>query len=245
MPTSSDTTDPRATSSTTTATPADRAVKRRRRAVVTAERRPARAGWDALWDMYYEAFEPLQELALLNHLYPRDDFEALLDDERIIKIVARADGDPVGLAMVTNELSIVPQISPPFLHRRYPEAAARSAVFFGIMVFVAESHARSTVFPRLVAGMGQVTAEQSGVIVFDICRHNLEALDLDRQIETIAHWFPGATFDVIDQQSYFGAHLPALPERRLPISPLPATVDGEPSTAPRSVVEPASYALAR
>ncbi len=171
--------------------------------------------------MYETAFEPLQELALLNHLYARDEFEALLQDDRIIKIVARADGEPVGLAMVTNELSIVPQISPPFLHKRFPEEAARSAVYFGIMVFVAESHMRSTVFPRLVAGMGQVTAEASGVIVFDICRHNLDTLDLAEQIKAIAFWFPGATFDLIDQQSYFGARLPALPDRRLPISPLP------------------------
>ena len=204
---------------------------RRRHAVVTAEHLPDRSGWDALWEMYADAFEPLQELALLCHLYPRDEFEALLADDRIIKIIARADGVPVGMAMVTNELAIVPQISPPFLHKRYPDEAARSAVFFGIMVFVAESHARSSVFPRLVAGMGQVTAEASGVIVFDICRHNLDTLDLHRQIETIAHWFPGATFDRIDEQAYFGARLPALPDRRLPISPLPTTADAEPSTA--------------
>ncbi len=197
--------------------------------------------------MYATAFEPLQELALLSHLYPRRDFEALLDDERVTKLIARADGRPVGMAMVTNELSIVPQISPPFLHKRYPEEAARSAVFFGIMVFVAESHARSTVFARLVAGMGQVTAEASGVIVFDICRHNLDALELDRQIETIAHWFPGATFDLIDQQSYFGARLPALPERGLPISPIQSVSDvaAESANAPTAEVEPRSSLSAR
>lgn len=172
--------------------------------------------------MYEIAFEPLQELALLNHLYARDEFEALLADDRVIKIIARSEGEPVGLAMVTSELSIVPQISPPFLHKRFPEEAARSAVFFGIMVFVAEAYMRSTVFARLVAGMGQVTAEESGVIVFDICRHNMETFQLEEQIKSIAFWFPGATFDLIDQQSYFGARLPALPDRRLPISPLPA-----------------------
>lgn len=196
--------------------------RRRRPAVVSVELRPSEPDWDALWTMYETAFEPLQELALLNHLYARDEFEELLDDDRIIKIIARSEGEPVGMAMVTNELSIVPQISPPFLHKRYPDEAARSAVFFGIMVFVAEAYSRSTVFPRLVAGMGQVTAEQSGIIVFDICRHNMETYELEEQIKSIAFWFPGATFELIDQQSYFGASLPALPDRRLPISPLPA-----------------------
>ncbi len=177
--------------------------------------------------MYETAFEPLQELALLNHLYAREEFEALLADDRIVKIIARSEGEPVGMAMVTNELTIVPQISPPFLHRRFPDEAARSAVFFGIMVFVAEAYMRSTVFARLVAGMGQVTAEESGVIVFDICRHNMETFQLEEQIKSIAFWFPGATFDLIDQQSYFGARLPALPDRRLPISPLPAERGGQ------------------
>ena len=68
----------------------------RSRAVVTVEPVPARSSWSELWDLYHDAFEPLQELALLNHLYPRADFEALLADPAITKLVARADSRPVG-----------------------------------------------------------------------------------------------------------------------------------------------------
>ena len=195
----------------------------RARAVVTVERRPADAAWDDLWDLYFEAFEPLQELALLNHLYHRADFNDLLDDERVSKLIAWVEGEPVGLAMITNELDLVPQISPPFLHAKYPEQAAEHSVFFGIMVFVAESHRRSTTFARLVAGMGQITADASGVVVFDICRHNMAAIELDKQIASISRWFPGSSFEQIDEQRYFAAVLPAQPERRLPIAPLPQT----------------------
>ena len=195
---------------------------------MTVELVPARASWNKLWDLYAEAFEPLQELALLNHLYPRESFEALVADERVTKLIAWIDGRPVGLAMITNELELVPQISPPFLHARYPEQAARGAVFFGIMVFVADSHRRSTAFARLIAGMGQITAEAGGVVVFDICRHNMAAIELDRQIATISRWFPGSSFEQVDEQRYFAATLPALPERRLPISPLP-----KPESLPR------------
>lgn len=193
---------------------------RRARATVGVETAPDPRIWDDLWDLYYTAFEPLQELALLNHLYPRASFDELLADERVSKLIAWVDGRPIGLAMITNELDIVPQISPPFLRRLYPDAAERQAVFFGIMIFVAESHRRTTAFARLIAGMGQITAQMGGVVVFDICRHNLEASELDRQLNTISRWFPGSSFEQVDEQRYYAATLPAQPDRRLPISPL-------------------------
>lgn len=198
---------------------------------MTVETRPVSESWDDLWDLYFDAFEPLQELALLNHLYHRSDFDALLADERVSKLIAWVEGKPVGLAMITNELELVPQISPPFLRAKYPEQAGRQAVFFGIMVFVAEAHRRSTTFARLVAGMGQITAAASGVVVFDICRHNMAAIELDQQLASISRWFPDSSFERIDEQSYFAATLPAPTERRLPIAPLPQTADDD-SEAP-------------
>jgi hypothetical protein len=194
--------------------------ERRARATVGVETAPDPNTWDDLWDLYLTAFEPLQELALLNHLYSRAAFDLLLADERVSKLIAWYEGRPVGLAMITNQLDIVPQISPPFLHRKYPEMAERQAVFFGIMIFVAASHRRTSAFARLIAGMGQITAQSNGVVVFDICRHNLEASELDRQIATISRWFPGSSFEQVDEQKYFAATLPTQPERRLPISSL-------------------------
>lgn len=196
--------------------------RRRQRATVSVELAPDGRWWPELWSLYADAFEPLQELALLNHLYSRDAFEGLLEDERVSKLIAWVEGRPVGLAMITNVLEIVPQISPPFLRRLYPDETARRAVFFGIMVFVADTTRLTSVFARLIAGMGQITAEAGGVVVFDICRHNMETIELDRQINAIARWFPGSSFEQVDEQRYFAARLPVLPERRLPISPLPA-----------------------
>lgn len=191
----------------------------RARAIITIESAPTQDVWPELWDLYFEAFEPLQELALLNHLYPRDAFDELLADPRVTKLIAWVGARPVGLAMITNELDLVPQISPPFLHARYPNEASRRAVFFGIMVLVSDSRRRSAVFARLVAGMAQITAEASGVVVFDICRHNMDSMELDRQIGSFTRWFPGSTFDQIDEQKYFAAKIPARATSGLPVSP--------------------------
>ena len=76
---------------------------------------------ESLWEAYRTTFEPLAELAVLQHLYSRDEVLAELANPRIIKIVGWQDGKPVGLAMVTNSLEDVPQISPAFLRSRYPD----------------------------------------------------------------------------------------------------------------------------
>ena len=179
-----------------------------RRRTITEERTPGIAVADALWGCYYEAFEPLQELALLNHLYHRDEFSALVEDRRVMKLVARVDGLPVGMGMVTNELDIVPQISPPFLNRRYPDLAARQAIYFAILVFVADGHRRGSLFARLVSGMAQIAALDDGLIVFDVCRHNMQELSLHEQLRRVAGWFPQSSFEAIDSQAYFAARFP-------------------------------------
>ena len=53
---------------------------------------------ESLWEAYRTTFEPLAELAVLQHLYSRDEVLAELANPRIIKIVGWQAGAPVGLA---------------------------------------------------------------------------------------------------------------------------------------------------
>jgi fatty acid desaturase len=186
-----------------------------------------------LWQIYENAFLPLRELALLNHLYPRELFEDLVMDERVFKIIGWLDGQPVGLAAATNELDLVPQISPPFLHRRYPEHAARNAIYFGVFVCVDTDAGTKTVTPRLIAGMGQVAAVNDGVIICDVSDHNV-GVGVDRMVSRIVDWFPNGRFGRIDSQHYFECVLPE-PLERLPFSkaPMPDVVIDLRDTEPR------------
>ena len=79
---------------------------------------------EALWEAYRTNFEPLAELAVLQHYYSRVEVLAELANPRITKIVGWQVNTPVGLAMVTNSLEDVPQISPAFLRSKYPAHAA-------------------------------------------------------------------------------------------------------------------------
>ena len=89
-----------------------------------------------------------------------------------------------------------------------PTKPPADAIFFGIMVFVAAGHRGKTTFARLVGSMGQLTAQHHGVVIFDVCQHNAETLGLERQMASIARWFPNSTFAKIDTQSYYAVRLP-------------------------------------
>lgn len=163
---------------------------------------------EILWEQYYEAFAPLEELALLSHMYPRATFDDLLADARVVKIVAWRNGRPAGLSMVTNRLEVVPQISPAFLRRRYPDQAEREAIWFGIILFVAPALRRSTVFARLMLASGELAASDDGVIVMDVCEHNLRTTGWEANLGALASLFPRSAVERIDSQSYWGVTLP-------------------------------------
>jgi fatty acid desaturase len=196
----------------------DRAPATRRRGAVTLtiSNRIDPDHLPRLWDIYSTAFEPLRELALLNHLYPRDVFDELVLDDRVFKVIAWFDGEPVGLAVVTNHLELVPQISPPYLRRRYPELTERNAVFFGVFVCVEESARAKSVTARLIAGMAQVAALRSGIVICDISQYNVD-LGVDRMIGRITEWFPNSSFERIDSQHFYEAFYPE-PIERLPFA---------------------------
>jgi hypothetical protein len=142
----------------------------------------------------------------------------------VFKVVGWVNGRPVGLAAVTNELELVPQISPPFLRRKYPEHAARNAILFGVFVYVDPAVKTSTMFARLIAGMGQITAMFRGVVACDVSQINCDAGVADG-IGRVVGWFPETSWEQIDSQNYFAASFTA-PLAKLPFSrdPMPVPV---------------------
>lgn len=163
---------------------------------------------EELCEAYRINFEPLAELAVLQHLYSRDEVLAELANPRITKIVGWQDGEPVGLAMVTNSLEDVPQISPAFLRSRYPEHAARNTIYVGILVMVTPGARRRTLFGRLSTELWQVPALVGGVLVFDVCDFNREVFGAERLAQQVADNFPRSAVAVLDRQTWYAAELP-------------------------------------
>lgn len=176
--------------------------------VITHEHSITGAKAEALWRAYHLNFEPLGELAILQHLYSREEIFAELANPRITKIAAWQDDEPVGLAMVTNSLDEVPQISPAFLRARYPEQAARDAIYVGILVMVVPGSRRLTLFGRLSTELWQVPAMAGGILIFDVCDFNRVNLGAERLAQQIADNFPRSSVSVLDRQTWYVAELP-------------------------------------
>jgi hypothetical protein len=139
----------------------------------------------------------------------------MLANRRILKLVAWQGAEPVGLGMVTNSLEDVAEISPRFLRSRYPEFAARDAIYVGMLVMVSPDVRGMAVFRRIYLELWQVPAKANGILVFDVCEFNRVTFEADAYAERVAANFPHSSVDVLDRQTWYVAHLPEpLPERR-------------------------------
>ena len=167
-------------------------------------------GLDAedLWELYIANLEPLSDFALQKQYSEHDEMIALFANPKVVKIIARAEGRPVGLAIVTNSLEDVPEISPRFLRRRYPDSAARDAIFCGMYVIVDPHHRGISLFHRLYIELWQVVAKSSGVLIFDTCEFNRELFDVDSLAQRIASAFPNSSVTHVDRQTWYAAELP-------------------------------------
>lgn len=176
--------------------------------VITHEQSITGGEAETLWEAYCTNFEPLAELAVLQHRYSKAEVLAELRNPRITKIVGWHDDRPVGLAMVTNSLDDVPQISPAFLRSRYPDHAARNAVYYGILVMVAPGVRGLTLFSQLSAELWQLVALVGGVLVWDVCDFNRITFDSETVAQRIADGFPRSDLRVLDRQTWYVAELP-------------------------------------
>jgi hypothetical protein len=171
---------------------------------------------EELWDAYLENVGPLAELAVLRHLDSHEEMLAQFANRRILKLVAWQGARPVGLGMVTNCLEDVAEISPAFLRVKYPEHAARDAIYVGMLVMVSPSQRSRTAFSRLYLELWQVPARAGGILVFDVCDFNRLIFDVDEMSERIASNFAKSSVEVLDRQTWYVAHLPEpLPDERL------------------------------
>ena len=167
---------------------------------------------EALWQLYYDNLEPLSDFAVQKQYSDRDEMIALFANPRVVKIIGHEHGRPVGLGIVTNSLEDVPEISPRFLRRRYPDYAARDAIYVGMYVVVDPRHRGISLFHRLYIELWQVVAKAGGVLIFDTCEFNREMFDVDSLAQRIASAFPSSSLTHVDHQTWYAAELPvALP----------------------------------
>lgn len=158
---------------------------------------------EALYPTYVAAFEPLLTKAAARHVLTAEEFAKEMNDPRIDKYLVRDDvGQAVALTTVSSDLSVIDWINAHYYTARYPDVAARGALFYLGYTLVDRTRRRSVALQLMAGELNRRVAEVQGVVGFDICQYNVthgigrqpaHLLRSCRQIETL------------DTQTYYAA----------------------------------------
>lgn len=160
---------------------------------------------EVFYDLYLTAFGPLRTRAAARQVLHRDEFFAEMTDARVWKYVAWTDPDtPVALATMTKSLETVPWISPEYFRARYPEHAARDAIYYLGFTLVDPQNRDPRVFEGMFQlGMQRLIADHA-VCAWDLCAYN-QNLGFANRIEKLLHRWADLEVFPIDTQTYYAA----------------------------------------
>jgi GNAT superfamily N-acetyltransferase len=160
---------------------------------------------EAAWRLYNDAFEELRATAVQRHVMYRNEFDDVMADERVTKVMG-FEGSPAamaGLATYTNDLEAMPLISPEFFARRWPDLYEARRIWYLGFFAIHPDHRGTGIFEVVIENMWQVVLAGQGIALLDICRRN-EKLGLPQAIgHTLQSLSPGATASRIDEQAYW------------------------------------------
>lgn len=155
-----------------------------------------------LYRIYMSACGPLRTQAAARHVLSFEEFAADMTDDQIDKYVVWDSVGPVALATLTTNLSVISWISAEYFCSRYPDAAARGALYYLGYILVDESHRRSNALILMTDLINRTIATSQGVLGFDICRHN-DRHGIGRHARKLLS--DSNHIDPIDTQSYYAA----------------------------------------
>jgi hypothetical protein len=160
---------------------------------------------DQLWDIYTKAYKEIDEQVPCRQRFYEDEFYKALEDRELIKIVAYDElKNPIGLALITNNLRKISWISMPYFQKNYPLHLEENKLFY-IQSWAADPESldeKRAGFMLLRAIIAYVT-ERKGLGAYDCSQKmNNKLSNFARIWEKIT----GSKFSgsgLIDQQMYF------------------------------------------
>lgn len=160
---------------------------------------------DALYATHQEVFAPIDPLAVEQQSLPADLFYELLGHPEVLEFVARDDtGRAPALMIVTTRLDLVPWVRPGFLEARYPEHAARGALYYVPCIQLSPDAQDGGLIEAMIESFSLYMGARKGVLVFDCCQWDIDNLAVPQFVERYARRTVEAEFLEIDAQRYFG-----------------------------------------
>lgn len=161
---------------------------------------------ERLYQIYLESFAPLRTQAAARHVLTEDEFRDEMSDPRILKYtVWRSESEPVALATITNELEAVTWVSSDFFAARYPQHAARKAIYYLGIAMVAPHRGQFRLLERIVRELVTGCVAKRGILAYDVCAFNDATVSFGRRAEAILRRIAPVRVDVADTQTYYEA----------------------------------------
>jgi hypothetical protein len=113
------------------------------------------------------------------------------------------NGDPAAMLILATDLRHVSWISQEFYESRYPEQAARKAIFYVVAALVRPTARGSLWFRAVLLESIKYAASRRGVGCIDCCQHNVENVQIPRIVDRLSASVAEVEPQEIDTQSYF------------------------------------------
>ncbi|NEW41009.1 hypothetical protein GV794_06235 [Nocardia cyriacigeorgica] len=156
--------------------------------------------------LYEQAFGALRAKAAARQVLHREEFLAEMSDSRVLKYVARTGtGEPVGVTTLTRHLETVPWISPEYFSARYPEHAAREAIYYAGFTLVAPSARQGAAFHVMIESVVRVLVAERATVGWDICSYNNTRFSFADGIRAVLEEQADVEVAVEDSQTYYAA----------------------------------------
>lgn len=158
----------------------------------------------AFSELYEAAFGALRTRSMARQVLSEDEFAAQMVNPQVRKYVAwTRDGEPVGMCVVTTDLTTVPWISPEYFAARYPAHWERRAIWYISFLLAHPSQRHSRFLDHIVdVGVGELV-EADAICAYDMCSYNDEDLGLSRRVSESFRRTTGAVPARADTQSYY------------------------------------------
>ncbi|MFC8799261.1 hypothetical protein ACFT2C_16120 [Promicromonospora sp. NPDC057138] len=159
---------------------------------------------ERFWNLYLEAFEPLRTRAAARHVLHREEFDDEMGDPRVTKLLARDEqGEAVGLTTLATDLAAVPWVSPEYYAARYPEHAARGAVWYIGFTLAHPGRRPTRTFMDMIDALVAHLARHRVVCAYDVSRFNDDSLRFADNLRRHLERTQDVTVETVDQQTYY------------------------------------------
>ncbi|WP_345499895.1 hypothetical protein [Nocardia callitridis] len=161
---------------------------------------------DMFYRLYEREFGALRTKAIARQVLHAEEFREEMVDPRVHKHVARTGtGEPIGVTTLTRHLATVPWISPEYFAARYPEHAARDAIYYAGFTVVASTARQGAAFHAMIESVVRVLVAERATVGWDICSYNNARFSFADSIRAVLDEQANVEIAVEDSQTYYAA----------------------------------------